>query len=94
MLLRARAPESLYISDNPITLFNSKDFGFRGNLGLACFGIEIYLPLSSHLTLAIFCPSHRVEREVLLAKVPPGAKLTPGQRAEVLHAKRFVDGCR
>jgi hypothetical protein len=45
--MHARAPDSLYISDNPITLFNQKNFGFYGNLGLRCPGIEIYLPLSS-----------------------------------------------
>jgi len=32
---------------------------FRGNLGLAVKGIEIYLPISSTQTLAFFCRSHQ-----------------------------------
>ena len=31
----------------------------QGTLGFAVLGIEIYLPLSSHLTLGCFCPSIR-----------------------------------
>jgi hypothetical protein len=90
VLLQARAPASLYISDNPITLFNAKDFGFYGNLGLTCLGIEIYLPLSSRLTLAMLCPSHRAEREAILAKVPSGVKLTPRQQEAVSDSTRFL----
>jgi hypothetical protein len=90
MLLQARAPASFYISDNPITLFNTKDFGFYGNLGLTCLGIEIYLPLSSRLTLAMLCPSHRAERETLLAKVPSGIEFTPRQEEAVSECTRFL----
>jgi hypothetical protein len=93
VLMHARAPDSLYISDNPITLFNQKNFGFYGNLGLRCLGIEIYLPLSSKLTLAMLCPTHRTERERILARVPPGAKLTERQRDAIAHARRFVNAC-
>ncbi|MBU1499256.1 DUF4238 domain-containing protein, partial [Patescibacteria group bacterium] len=54
-----RTEESLpfIISDTPITLQNSNDFGFFGNLGLNVPGIEIYFPLSPTLTLAIVCNS-------------------------------------
>ena len=31
---------------------------FRGNLGLAVPGIEIYLPISSTMMLGFFCCSH------------------------------------
>ncbi|VAV82952.1 FIG01046273: hypothetical protein, partial [hydrothermal vent metagenome] len=44
-------------SPNPISLQNKNDFGLHGNIGLAVKGIEIYLPLSSTLTLAMYCPS-------------------------------------
>lgn len=38
---------------------NSQPNGpFRGNLGLAVKGIEIYLPICSTQTLAFFCKSH------------------------------------
>ena len=46
-----------FISDNPITLHNDIDMGFYGNLGIALKGIQIHLPLSSTLTLALTCPS-------------------------------------
>lgn len=45
------------ISDNPVSLQNHIDMGPYGNLGLAVRGIEIYLPLSSTRSLAMWCPS-------------------------------------
>ncbi|HET8888931.1 MAG TPA: DUF4238 domain-containing protein [Candidatus Angelobacter sp.] len=47
------------ISDNPVALNNmlNPGDGIRGTLGLAVPGIEIYLPISSELTLAYMCPS-------------------------------------
>jgi len=58
ILYETTEKDPFYISDNPITLHNDKDFGpFWGNLGLAVRGIQIHLPLSSTLTLAFTCPS-------------------------------------
>ena len=51
-----------YVSDNPVILHNDNDFGPYGNLGLAVPGIQIYLPLSSTLTLGMLCPSHREQK--------------------------------
>lgn len=47
------------ISDNPVVLNNTLNpgDGIRGTLGLGVPGIEIYLPISSELTLAYMCPS-------------------------------------
>jgi hypothetical protein len=47
------------ISDNPVALNNTLNpgDGIRGTLGLAVPGIEVYLPISSELTLAYMCPS-------------------------------------
>jgi hypothetical protein len=47
------------ISDNPVTLNNTLNRGdaIRGTHGLDVPGIEIYLPISSELTLAYLCPS-------------------------------------
>ena len=55
VLLKGKRNNPFYISDNPVTLQNMKDFGPRGNIGLAVEGIEIYLPISSTLTLAMYC---------------------------------------
>ena len=61
MLLKTSKQDPFFISDNPVTLQNKKDFGFYGNLGLRVEGIEIYMPLSNQLSLGIFCPSHEEE---------------------------------
>lgn len=57
MLMTAAAGRDFYISDNPVVLHNSEDFGPYGNLGLGVKGIQIYLPLSHDLLLACLCPS-------------------------------------
>lgn len=56
-LFETNAKHPLYTSDNPITLHNENDYGFRGNIGLAVKGIQIYIPLSSTLCLGLLCPS-------------------------------------
>jgi hypothetical protein len=47
------------ISDNPVALHNTINDGggVRGTLGLAVRGIEIYMPISTELTLAFMCPT-------------------------------------
>lgn len=57
MLMSAAPGRDFYISDNPVVLHNSQDFGPYGNLGLSVRGIQIYLPLSHDLLLACLCPS-------------------------------------
>ena len=62
LLFETSAETPFYISDNPVALQN-EDKGrgpMRGNLGLAVHGIQIYLPISSTLTLAFFCRSHEI----------------------------------
>jgi len=59
LLYETRESDPLFISDNPVARQNRQDFGpFWGNLGLAVKGIEIYLPLSKTLSLAMLCQSH------------------------------------
>lgn len=87
-----------YVSDNPVVMHNDNDFGPYGNLGLAVRGIEIYLPLSSTLMLAMCCPSIRAEKirlkqqiEFLLARAPQQlpAHIRPFEVLE--HVRRFTD---
>lgn len=59
LLLFETSPEVPFcISDNPVALNNTinPSDGLRGTLGFAVPGIEIYLPVSSELTLAYLCP--------------------------------------
>ncbi len=57
LLLKTPSKAPLYISDNPISLFNSVRRPGRGNLGLKVKGIEVQLPLSKNLCLSMVCPS-------------------------------------
>lgn len=58
LLLEAPKGRHFYLSDNPVTIHNSRPSdGFFGNMGLACEGIEIYMPLTSDLQLCAWCPS-------------------------------------
>ena len=61
ILLRTTKDKPFYISDNPVTLQNQRDFGPRGNVGFAVSGIEIYLPLSRTLALFLTCPTNEAD---------------------------------
>ena len=57
ILFETTKENPFFISDNPVTLYNSINMGVYGNLGIALEGIEIYIPLSSTITLGLICPS-------------------------------------
>lgn len=57
ILYETSIKDPFFISDNPVTLHNDIDMGLRGNLGIAVKGIQIHIPISSTLTLALTCPS-------------------------------------
>jgi hypothetical protein len=67
LLLKTPSKAPLYISDNPISLFNSVRRPGRGSLGLKVKGIEIQLPVSNNLCLSMVCPS-------LIEEIDHGAK--------------------
>jgi hypothetical protein len=62
-LMIKSCPDELYISDNPMVIHNSKQYGPYGNIGLAVPHIEIYYPLSSEVVLAYMCPLTMKETE-------------------------------
>lgn len=55
-LLKTDDAHPFWIGDNPVTLHNETENPHGGNLGLALKGIQIHLPLSPNLTLALWCP--------------------------------------
>ncbi|MBU1194076.1 MAG: DUF4238 domain-containing protein [Proteobacteria bacterium] len=57
ILYQGHKKDPFYISDNPVALHNDIDMGPYGNLGYSVKGIQIHLPISSTLTLALTCPS-------------------------------------
>ncbi|MCP9836129.1 DUF4238 domain-containing protein [Cyanobium sp. N.Huapi 1H5] len=58
----------LCISDNPVVMNNSFPYG---RIGLDAPGIEIYFPVSPHISLALYCPSiHEILSEAINANHP------------------------
>lgn len=76
ILCSAADGSEFWIGDHPVSLANNTNPGdnFRGTIGFAVVGIEIYLPLSSGLMLGCLCPSIRAmfqaSRERRLPSVP------------------------
>lgn len=66
-----------YISDNPISMQNMNDYGFFGNIGLAVKGIEIYIPLSKTVTLALYCPTKEASFRDTYRKFKTLSQLNP-----------------
>jgi hypothetical protein len=62
-LLVRNCPGELYISDNPMVMHNSKEYGPYGNIGIAVPHIEIYYPMSADIVLAYMCPLSMKETE-------------------------------
>ncbi len=56
-LLKACEGEEFQIGDCPFVRNNRIPIEHEGNLGLASPGIELYLPLSSKIILAVYCES-------------------------------------
>ncbi len=54
-LVTTSSDRPFWISDHPLVMHNDRNFGPYGNIGLAVPGIQIYLPLTSTLLLALWC---------------------------------------
>lgn len=89
-LMRTKATNPFWISDNPFLRHNSEDFGPYGNLGLALPGMEIYLPLSPTITLAMFDRLH-VKRARTAARNATAAVLVDPPSPEVLAAAERLE---
>lgn len=97
-LVETKPEHPFYVSDNPVVLKNSNDFGPYGNIGLAVRGIQIYLPLSSTLMLAMHCPSIREQKvrekqdlQNLLARAPHLIPRHMHPFEMLSHVSRFTD---
>jgi hypothetical protein len=79
-----------YVSDNPVTLYNSVNQSeFMGGAGLAVPGIEVYLPLSDTLCLGLLCPSIAawLRTSLLLAELAR----TPDVERHIANLKSMVE---
>lgn len=77
LLLQTDPSDGFYIGDNPISLQNLKEFGFYGNIGFAVPGIEIYMPISSELTIAWFSQSYIDEFSAAVEKAAQAKLIRP-----------------
>lgn len=59
VLLKTDSKYPFLMGDHPFAMFNDRDSGLRGNLGIGCEGIQIYFPLSPTLALGLWCRSLR-----------------------------------
>jgi hypothetical protein len=91
ILMETPKGEVFYVGDNPIVLHNSKHFGPYGNLGLAVPGIEIYLPITPHLTVAMFHPSVLAEYIQELRKL---RAFPPIRHEAIEHAEALILAAR
>lgn len=97
---KAHASRTFYISDAPVALHNDITDEFRGTIGFAVPGIEVYMPISATALVGAYCPT-------LLQDVgsvePFRTALKTGQRIpcdmanmdffnslQVVNAERFV----
>jgi hypothetical protein len=69
VVFKAPMGHEFIIGDNPVSLDNHKQFAFRGNLGLAVEGVEIYLPLTKSLTLGIWANDLKSEMSQMTIEV-------------------------
>jgi len=79
-LMKAEGDLEFLIGDHPVVLHNDRRFGPYGNLGLAVPGIQIYLPLSPRLALAMWCPS--ILAQIEQDQREPRRLRTQGNRAQ------------
>jgi uncharacterized protein DUF4238 len=77
LLFETKSSHPFFTSDNPVTLYKDVDLGPRGNLGLAVRGIQIYVPISSTLCLALFCPGITTELQEHFEAVTAWSNVVP-----------------
>lgn len=86
VLMEANPTHPFIIGDHPVIMHNDVDHGPRGSLGLLVRGIEIYIPLSPTLILALWCKTHYQE---LLARVE---KLDELSTRNPEYVMQYADG--
>ena len=83
ILFQVASENRLWISDNPVVLFNSFPYG---RIGIAAPGIEVYFPISSNLCIGFYCPSIGRQIRESLDAGHPRPHLDNPLYASILHA--------
>ena len=85
ILLNNMSNKNFWISDNPISLFNTFPYG---QVGFDEKGIEIYFPISPQLCLGFFCPSIYIQLRESFSDFHPRPRL------DNLYLERLYLGMR
>lgn len=102
ILLESPRGSDLLISDNPVTKHNVLESApFRSNMGIACTGIEIHLPLQPDLLLLLLC--QKAATAMIMHDYSWGERIVQGRpipltddnvtfhnSLQVISAERFV----
>ena len=57
VLMSTKSSDPFYISDCPVTKYHDRINDLYGNLGLACEGIQVHIPVSDTMMIAFICPT-------------------------------------
>ena len=90
LLFETTRDDPLFISDSPVVLDNEVNHRSYGNIGLAVKGIQIYVPLSSTLCLALFCPSILEALDQAIVRLEIQLRHRP-QPASLKDSRAFLD---
>lgn len=94
ILLKTDSNHPFLMGDHPFALYNERDSGPRGNLGVRSLGIQIFFPLSPTLALGLWCPSLQDECWTLaemLRKKSIGSAITNSDLHAFENATSTID---
>lgn len=97
VLLKTDSKHPLVLGDHPFAMFNDRDSGPRGNLGIGCEGIQIYFPLSPTLALGLWCHSLQDECWNMVEALHQrsiGSELTAGEVRGLKIATSAIEAIR
>lgn len=83
-LLEAPRDIPLYISDNPVSLYNELNDPLRGNIGIAVKGIQISIPIHKRYSLELYCKTLKKYVDEMRKDTNPGDAI-PIDEANVEH---------
>ncbi len=90
MLLFETGKDSPFIvGDSPVVLHNDNNLGFYGNLGFGVPGIQIYMPISSTMTVGFLCNSIVQSRKKLYENAAKNVQLNVNQTKTLLVMRRL-----
>lgn len=91
VLLKTDRYHPFCIGDHPLGMQNMNHRKYRGNIGLAVEGIEIYFPLDPEYALTMWCPTLETELRQGLGKLNTYSPSAPFLDPEYTSRKLFLE---